>query len=109
MRRSPESILKWNEAVQTAYEAAEQQGAMVDIAPGAVCPFLGKEAWVSAQGRFDPCCAPDALRRTLGEFGNLQGKSLYEIWQSPAYQALLATYREHSLCQGCNMRRPEQV
>lgn len=127
MRRSPESILKWNEAVQAAYEAAEQhrlpdgkkvllenifpleQGAMVDIAPGAVCPFLGKEAWVSAQGRFDPCCAPDALRRTLGEFGNLQGKSLYEIWQSPAYQALLATYREHSLCQGCNMRRPEQV
>jgi hypothetical protein len=113
--------------VQVAYEAAEQhrlpngkkvllenifpleQGSVVDIAPGAVCPFLGKEAWVSAQGRFDPCCAPDALRRTLGEFGNLQEKSLYEIWHSPAYQALLATYREHSLCQGCNMRRPEQV
>jgi MoaA/NifB/PqqE/SkfB family radical SAM enzyme len=127
MRRSPESILKWNEAVQAASEAAErhrlpdgkkvrlenifplEQGAVVDIAPWAVCPFLGKEAWISAQGRFDPCCAPDALRRTLGEFGNLQEKSIYEIWQSPAYQALLETYREHSLCQGCNMRRPEQA
>jgi len=127
MRRSPEAILKWNEAVQAAYEAAEryrrpdgkkvllenifplEPGADVDIAPGAVCPFLGKEAWVSALGRFDPCCAPDALRRTLGEFGNVQEQSLYEIWQSPAYRELQDTYREHPLCQGCNMRRPEQL
>jgi len=127
MRRSPEAILKWNEAVQAAYEAAERyrlpngkkvllenifllkQGAETDIAPGAVCPFLGKEAWVSAQGRFDPCCAPDALRRTLGEFGNVQEQSLYEIWQSSAYRELLDTYLEHPLCQGCNMRRPEEL
>ncbi len=127
MRRSPEAILKWNEAVQAAYEVAEryrrpdgkkvllenifplEPGADVDIAPGAVCPFLGKEAWVSALGRFDPCCAPDALRRTLGEFGNVQEQSLYEIWQSPAYRELQDTYREHPLCQGCNMRRPEQL
>jgi MoaA/NifB/PqqE/SkfB family radical SAM enzyme len=127
MRRSPDAILRWNEAVQAAYEATEQhrlangnkvllenifpleQGAELDIAPGAVCPFLGKEAWVSALGRFDPCCAPDALRRTLGEFGNVQEHSLYEIWQSPAYLKFQATYREHPLCQGCNMRRPEQL
>jgi MoaA/NifB/PqqE/SkfB family radical SAM enzyme len=127
MRRSPEAILRWNEAVQAAYVATEQyplpngnkvllenifpleQGAEVNIAPGAVCPFLGREAWVSALGRFDPCCAPDAQRRTLGEFGNVQEQSLYEIWQSPAYQKLLDTYREHPLCQGCNMRRPEQL
>jgi MoaA/NifB/PqqE/SkfB family radical SAM enzyme len=125
MRRSPEAILRWNEAVQAAYEAAEryrlpngdkvllenifllEPGAEFDLAPGAVCPFLGKEAWVSALGRFDPCCAPDALRRTLGEFGNVQEQSLYKIWQSQSYQELLATYREHPLCQGCNMRRPE--
>jgi MoaA/NifB/PqqE/SkfB family radical SAM enzyme len=127
MRHSPEAILRWNEAVQAAYEAAEkyrlpngnkvllenilplQPGAEFDIAPGAACPFLGKEAWVSALGRFDPCCAPDALRRTLGEFGNVQEQSLYEIWGSSAYQELLATYREHPLCQGCTMRRPEQL
>ena len=127
MRRSPEAILRWNESVQAAYEAADlyrlpngntvllenifllKPGAEADIAPGAVCPFLGREAWVSAMGRFDPCCAPDAQRRTLGEFGNLQEQSLYEIWRGRAYQDLLANYREHSLCQGCNMRRPEQL
>jgi MoaA/NifB/PqqE/SkfB family radical SAM enzyme len=127
MRRSPEAILRWNEAVQAAYEAAEkyrlpngnkvllenifplQPGAEFDIAPGAACPFLGKEAWVSALGRFDPCCAPDALRRSLGEFGNLQEQSLYEIWRSSAYRTLLDTYHEHPLCQGCNMRQPEQL
>ncbi len=125
MRRSPAAILKWNEAVHAAYEATEnyllpngskvllenifplEQGATVEITQGTICPFLGKEAWVSAQGRFDPCCAPDAQRRTLGEFGNVQEKSLYQIWQSPAYQRLQDTYREHPLCQGCSMRRPE--
>jgi glycosyltransferase involved in cell wall biosynthesis/MoaA/NifB/PqqE/SkfB family radical SAM enzyme len=127
MRRSPESIMRWNRAVQLAYEAVEQyrlpsgnkvllenifpleHEAQVEIAPGAVCPFLGKEAWVSAEGRFNPCCAPDALRRTLGEFGNLNEQSLYNVWQSPAYRTLQGTYLNHSLCRGCNMRRPEQV
>jgi len=127
MRRNPESLMRWNRAVQLAFETVEQYrlpngskvllenifplepGAQVEIAPGAVCPFLGKEAWVSAEGRFNPCCAPDALRRTLGEFGNLDEQSLYDIWQSPAYRTLQETYLSHPLCQGCNMRRPEQV
>ena len=125
MRRNSDAILKWNQTVQSAYETAEQyrlpngnrvllenifpleQGAEVDSAPGAVCPFLGKEAWISALGRFDPCCAPDAQRRTLGDFGNFHEKSLNEIWQSPAYQELQVTYHEHPLCQSCNMRRSE--
>src|SRR5260370_37300315 len=99
MRRSPESIMRWNRAVQLAYEAVEQyrlpngnkvllenifpleHEAQVEIAPGSVCPFLGKEAWVSAEVRFNPCCAPDALRRTLGVFGNLNEQSLYDICQ----------------------------
>lgn len=126
MRRSPQAIARWNAAVQEAYKAVEQYrlpggekvildnifplepGAVEDISPGAICPFLGKEAWVSAQGRFNPCCAPDALRRALGEFGNLGERSLYDIWQSPAYQSLQATYQSHALCKGCNMRRPER-
>lgn len=125
MRRSPEAIAQWNRAVQAAYEAAEryrlpsgekvllenifplEAGAVEDIAAGAVCPFLGKEAWISAEGRFNPCCAPDALRRTLGEFGSLEEYSISDIWHSPAYQTLQATYHTHSLCQQCNMRRPE--
>jgi MoaA/NifB/PqqE/SkfB family radical SAM enzyme len=126
MRRNIQAIERWNAAVQDAYEAAESHrlptgekvllenifplspGAGEDISPGAVCPFLGKEAWVSAEGRFNPCCAPDALRRTLGDFGNLGESSLYDIWQSPAYQSLQATYQSHTLCKGCTMRRPKE-
>jgi MoaA/NifB/PqqE/SkfB family radical SAM enzyme len=125
MRRSPEAIARWNAAVQAAEEVADRYRlpngeqvllenifplapeAEAELVPGAVCPFLGREAWVSALGRFDPCCAPDALRRSLGDFGNLQEKSLTEIWLSPAYQQLQATYIEQPLCTGCNMRRPE--
>ena len=124
MRRNAESVARWNAAVESAYEAADQYrlpngekvllesifpltpSSEAELAQGAVCPFLGQEAWVSAEARFDPCCAPDALRRTLGEFGNLREQSLYEIWQSEAYQQLQATYLDHPLCQGCNMRRP---
>jgi hypothetical protein len=47
---------------------------------------LGQEAWVSAEGRFDPCCAPDAQRRTLGELGNLHDRGLMEIWNGDAYR-----------------------
>lgn len=77
-----------------------------DIAPGGPCPFLGEEAWVSAEGRFGPCCAPDAQRRTLGDFGNLNDKAMMEIWNGKQYQTLRDTYREHQLCQTCNMRKP---
>ena len=125
MRKNTDSIAQWNAAVEKAYEVVEQyrlpdgqkvllenifplsQEANTEIAPGAVCPFLGQEAWVSAEGRFNPCCAPDALRRTLGDFGNLTEQSLYDIWQRAEYQTLQNTYLEHSLCQGCNMRRPK--
>ena len=124
MRRSEEAIATWNKAVQAAYGATELyrlpdgrkvlldnifplgKGAVVDIAPDAECPFLGQEAWVSAEGRFDPCCAPDALRRTLGEFGNLYEKSMNDIWQGKEYKRLLVTHRNNPMCRGCNMRRP---
>ncbi|MBO1350617.1 MAG: glycosyltransferase [Hormoscilla sp. GUM202] len=125
MRRSAEAIARWNQAVAAAQTAAERyrkpNGERVllenifaldpnepqEIAPDAVCPFLGREAWVSAEGRFNPCCAPDALRRTLGEFGNLNSQGIWQIWQSQAYQQLCSTYQNHSLCQGCNMRNGE--
>lgn len=124
MRRSLESIRRWNEAVLAAREAAGEcrlpngkhvlleniflldESAKDDVAPGGPCPFLGQEAWVSAEGRFDPCCAPDAQRRTLGEFGNLHQKGFMEIWNSDAYRELALTYRNRGLCIGCNMRKP---
>ncbi|HEY8212046.1 MAG TPA: glycosyltransferase [Myxococcaceae bacterium] len=124
MRRSPESIARWNHAVLEARAAAAErtlpngkhvlleniflldEGAVGDLAPGGRCPFLGQEAWVSAEGRFDPCCAPDAQRRTLGEFGNLGSQGLMEIWTGDAYQRLVKTYRNRPLCLSCNMRQP---
>ncbi|MET0403836.1 MAG: glycosyltransferase [Cystobacter sp.] len=124
MRRGPEALQRWNAAVREARMAVEQNPlpggqyvllenihelgaeAVDDIAPGARCPFLGKEAWVSAQGRFDPCCAPDAQRRTLGEFGDLHRVGIQDVWGGEAYQRLRATYQEHPLCRGCNMRQP---
>ena len=125
MRRSTEAIERWNAAVDAAHAAAERHrlpdGSRVllenifrldattgegEITAGAECPFLGQEAWVASDGRFNPCCAPDALRRSLGDFGNVNGTSLYDIWQSAAYEDLQSGYREKALCRGCNMRRP---
>lgn len=124
MRRNSDAIHRWNTAVCEARSVATEHllangqqiqldnifeldiDASADIAPGGVCPFLGQEAWVSATGRFDPCCAPDAQRRELGTFGNLHDTSLMEIWTSPAYQKLMKTYQDHPLCRSCNMRKP---
>jgi hypothetical protein len=61
---------------------------------------------VSAEGRFNPCCAPDAERRTLGEFGDLNTVSIRDVWTGPAYRTLLASYPSRALCRGCNMRKP---
>ncbi len=124
LRRDRGSVAQWNAAVAAARAVAEAvplpNGERVvldnffpldpddrgDIAPGGPCPFLGQEVWVSAEGRFDPCCAPDAQRRTLGEFGDLHHAGLMEIWQGEPYRDLLRTYRNRALCLGCNMRGP---
>lgn len=76
------------------------------IHPEAVCPFLGKEAWVNHEGRFDPCCAPDEQRKSLGYFGNINDTSLQEIWNGEKYQELIKNYRSKPLCVGCTMRQP---
>jgi glycosyltransferase involved in cell wall biosynthesis/MoaA/NifB/PqqE/SkfB family radical SAM enzyme len=124
MRRSPTSIERWNQAVRAAEEVAERHrlpngervlldnifvldpDATKDLAPGGPCPFLGQEAWVSAEGRFNPCCAPDAERRSLGEFGDLNRTSIRDVWDGPAYRRLLASYSSRGLCLSCNMRKP---
>lgn len=124
MRRSAASIVKWNAAVLEAREAVERhrlprggrvlleniflldEDATQNIAPGGPCPFLGQEAWVSAEGRFNPCCAPDAERRSLGEFGDLNEVSIRDVWSGDRYRRLLASYSSRGLCLSCNMRKP---
>ncbi len=126
MRRSREAVLMWNEIVALTERAAAEHplangkhvlldnihrldpDRLDDIALGGECPFLGEEAWVSAEGRFNPCCAPDAQRRTLGDFGNLQERSLAEIWEGADYTDLRRHYKERALCRSCNMRRPKE-
>lgn len=124
MRRDLDAIARWNRAVMQAQAIVDSQplangkliklenihmlneAAVQDLAPGAKCPFLGQEAWVAADGRFNPCCAPDKERRKLGEFGNLNDMSLDQIWNGDLYQALCANYMQHEVCKGCNMRKP---
>jgi MoaA/NifB/PqqE/SkfB family radical SAM enzyme len=124
MRRSPDAIRRWNVAVEKVQQIADEtllnngkkilleniftlnQNTPQNISSGGVCPFLGKEAWISALGRFDPCCAPDAQRRALGEFGNLHTDSFLDIWNGDSYLNLVKSYADHPLCLSCNMRKP---
>lgn len=126
MRRDATSIRKWNAIVEQATEVANtclkpdgtkvvlenvyplDDSATENLIPDGECPFLGREAWVSAEGRFDPCCAPDEKRRTLGEFGNLNEQGFMEIWSGNRYRALQDGYQSIPLCKGCNMKRKPQ-
>lgn len=127
MRRGEESIARWNKIAAQSIEAAEkfrlpngekvlleniyelEKTAEKELIPNGVCPFLGKEAWVSAQGRFGPCCAPDEDRKKLGDFGALHDYSIQDVWESKAYKDLQKHYLKHRVCQQCNMRKPEGV
>lgn len=118
-----ENVRKWNLIVDESYRVANEHSLAngnkiklehftkldlilpTEIPKEAVCPFLGKEAWVNAEGDFNPCCAPDEKRKSLGQFGNLNNKSLSEIWNSNAYKDLKENYLKYSLCQECNMRK----
>lgn len=124
LRRDKDSIHRWNSFVKTLpnivdqhrrpdgsqvrlenfFSLAEDTGTRVNS--GYECPFLGQEAWVAWDGTFNPCCAPDQLRQSLGDFGKVSSKGLMEIWENPIYQDLMANYKQFPVCQNCNMRRP---
>jgi glycosyltransferase involved in cell wall biosynthesis/MoaA/NifB/PqqE/SkfB family radical SAM enzyme len=126
MRHNAEAIARWNIAAREAQEVAAshllpngkrilleniyplEESASVNLVADGICPFLGKEAWVDTTGRFNPCCAPDQERLSLGEFGNLNEKTMGEIWQESSYQKLRQNYLGHPLCISCNMRKSLQ-
>lgn len=123
MRRSKDSIQRWNEIARECIEIADANhlpnGKKITLAniyeldpvhggelhPEATCPFLGQEAWVNHEGRFDPCCSPDELRQTLGYFGNVGDEGLLDIWQSTQYRLMLDNYLDFDVCKQCNMRQ----
>jgi len=124
MKVSKESITQWNEYVKQAIEAQEKyrkpNGEKVlleniipltdnentEVPEHYECPFLTKELWISATGKVSPCCAPDNLRKSLGDFGNIENTSIQEVLNSPVYIELVKNYKSIPLCKSCNMRKP---
>jgi len=124
MKESSESMARWNEYVNEAYEAQKKnllsngkevileniiplQKSEDKIIPESYdCPFLEKELWISATGNVSPCCAPDEMRKTLGDFGNIENTSIEEVLQSEVYRNLVRNYKQIELCKTCNMRKP---
>jgi MoaA/NifB/PqqE/SkfB family radical SAM enzyme len=123
-KHNAESIQQWNQYVNEALIAAEryrkpngQKVLLENIIPlyaqetNSVpeqyeCPFLNKELWISATGKISPCCAPDALRNMLGDFGNFETTTLQKAIESAEYQYLANNYRSVDLCKTCSMRKP---
>ena len=124
MRHSPESILQWNEYVRQAYDAQEKYrkpngekvileniipldvNELQEIPENYNCPFLEKELWISPTGKISPCCAPDEMRETLGDFGNIENDTIESVLNSKNYTNLITNYKQIPLCKTCNMRKP---
>ncbi|KAA6346324.1 Coenzyme PQQ synthesis protein E [termite gut metagenome] len=126
MKASKESIAQWNEYVQQAYVAQEQfrkpngdkvlleniipltENEEMEVPENYECPFLEQEFWISATGKVSPCCAPDNLRQSLGDFGNVETTRIQDVLSSKKYQNLVKNYKKQDLCKTCNMRKPKQ-
>lgn len=125
MKATSKSVEQWNKYVEQAYQAQEEfrkpNGEKVileniipihddevnELPEEYECPFLTKELWISATGKISPCCAPDNLRKSLGDFGNISETSIEEVLKSPQYIDLVNNYKSKPLCKTCNMRKPK--
>ena len=124
MKATKESITQWNKYVKQAYEIQENyrkpnsekvllenilllsENENSEIPNDYVCPFLEKELWISATGKISPCCTPDNLRQSLGDFGNIENTTIQEVLNSLNYIQLVENYKNIELCKTCNMRKP---
>jgi len=111
--RTEENIEQWNATVKEMHKIAKnrikldnvdfiESGSVID--PNTVCPFLGKEAWIESDGRFEVCCCPDTERSKFGYFGNINDKDLIEIWNSKTYRDFVNGWGSYDPCKHCNMR-----
>jgi MoaA/NifB/PqqE/SkfB family radical SAM enzyme len=116
LRRSPASRARWNRAVEGARAAAAgtplRLENLVELdeggrePPRGPCPFLGREAWIAADGAFLPCPAPAAADGAFGDLGSVAAAPLGESWAGAAYRRLVAEYEDHPACARCALRRP---
>lgn len=124
MKSTNETVKRWNTYVEEALLAQERyrkpNGQKVileniialkrneesEVPMEHDCPFLEKELWISATGKISPCCAPDNLRLSLGDFGNIESVTIDQVLKSEKYLDLVANYKTKSLCKTCNMRKP---
>jgi MoaA/NifB/PqqE/SkfB family radical SAM enzyme len=120
LRRDRSSRARWNGAVSAMRAAARErplpsggpvllenvepwpEGSEPAMGP---CPFLGREAWVTAAGRFAPCPAPAGQEGALGDFGSLGERTMGAIWASAEYRALARGYQGLAECGRCPLRR----
>jgi len=125
MKATNESVKQWNEYVKQAYEAQEHfrkpngekvileniiplhENENVEVPVEYDCPFLEKELWISATGNISPCCAPNNLRKSLGNFGNIETTTIEDVLKGSVYTELVRNYKTKPLCKTCNMRKPK--
>ena len=127
LRKDKESIRKWNKIVEKIYKIAKterlKRGKKIKLAniypipyntkniiipENYICPFLGREAWIAWDGTFNVCCAPDNLRKTLGNLGNVKNRNFTDLWNSQKYTALVKNWGNYEVCKICNMRKTRQ-
>jgi MoaA/NifB/PqqE/SkfB family radical SAM enzyme len=124
IRNDVKAITNWNQVVKRLHKIADNKklpsGKKIELAnvyiipvdgegstgicTNMICPFLGKEAWISWDGRFDVCCAPDVKRRMLGQYGNVRDSDIMDIWQGEPYDQLVKNWGSHEVCRECNMK-----
>ncbi len=115
----------WNRAVSEAIETAKRclrpHGQPVKLSNFDViqnqkgtsrktlCPYVGREMVIKANGDVVPCCVPDKQRRHLGIVGNAYTSSLSEIWHSEQYQEVRRNINHHPVCKHCQLRILDEV
>lgn len=123
LRQDREGALLWNQRLQEIHSMVETHPAKPShfrldnflpldlnhpeqLPDNYICPFLGQEAWIEADGSFQICCCPADKRKDFGDFGNASANSFIELWESERYTNNFKQWGKHPNCQVCNMRRP---
>ena len=111
--RIPKYREQWNDTVAELKKIAGSKIALANVLPfedsnnsfsDTICPFLGKEAWIGANGDFNVCCAPSQEREVFGTFGNVYETDFMDLWHSDCYKKFVSGWGQYDLCNHCNMR-----